>query len=682
MNAQNPSSSADPVLLQRHAETAYQEREAQHREAQRIARIGSWEWEAGSDLVTWSEGLYLILGRPQDLGPPAFVALRQCHTPESWARLEQRITRAIELGEPYELELAMIREDGGICWTSARGEAVRGQGGAVVRLRGTVQDITERKQAEQAYQEREAQLREAQRIAGIGSWEWAINSEIVTWSEGLYLLLGYSLADAPTISTLPRRYTPESWSLLERAIARAVDEGEPYELELEMIRGDGGTCWTTTRGEAVRGSDGAVVNLRGTVHDITERKRLQATTAQADRLSSMGVIAAGVAHEINNPLTYVRYNVDSLAKDLPRLLGVAGRCAAALRARVGDAAFAEVLGDDAAMLAPSVLDDAVARVREAVEGAQRISVLIRSLGTFSRVEKVEERAVDLTQAIESAINMAQNEMRFRARVVTDFGTVPAVWASEGKLSQVFLNLLINAAHAIDEGHIDENVIQIRTWAAGEDVFAEVTDTGAGIQREELDRIFEPFFSTKQIGRGSGLGLTICKSLVTAFGGDIWVTSEVGVGSCFTVRLPVKRGVSRHDVAAVHAPALGVRGRILVVDDEPMIQKTLQRLLADSHEVVTAASGVEARTILERDQAFDVILCDLMMPELTGMDVHAWLAAHHPALSERLVFVTGGIFTPRAAEYLASVNNLRVHKPFDIDGLERLIADLVQLAQRR
>ena len=456
-------------------------------------------------------------------------------------------------------------------------------------------------------------------------------------------------------------------------------------MEMRSLDGAGQVRFLEISGVPFFDMKGRLSGYRGISRDITERKQLQATAAQADRLASMGLLAAGVAHEINNPLAYVLYNVESLAEDIPKIAAAAGRCAAALHDQVGDAAFAALTGDAAEVLRPAVLEDAVARALEAVEGSQRIRALTRSLGTFSRVEKVAETRVELKHAVESAIAMAQNEIKFRARLVKDLSPVPTVWASEGKLSQVFLNLLINAAHAIDEGHVEDNSIKIRTWAAGGDVFAEIADTGKGIPPEELAHIFEPFFSTKQIGRGTGLGLTICKNLVTGFGGDIQVESEIGKGTRFVVRLPVEREVAaRRDDASVPetAPVPTVRGRVLVVDDEPAVRGTVERMLGRAHEVVTAASGVAGREILERDQSFDVILCDLMMPEMTGMELHGWLVEHHPALAGRVVFITGGIFTPRAAEYLASVSNFQVHKPFDAANLTRLVAELVVAAKRK
>jgi two-component system, cell cycle sensor histidine kinase and response regulator CckA len=419
--------------------------------------------------------------------------------------------------------------------------------------------------------------------------------------------------------------------------------------------------------------------LVGVIRDITELKRLQSSLAQADRLASMGMLAAGVAHEINNPLSYVLYNVESLAQDLPKLADAAKRCGTALRERVGDAALDEILGDGAEILRPAPLDDAVDRVREALEGTHRIKDVARGLATFSRVEQVEQSAVDVRHAVETAVHMAMNEIRFRAQLVRDLEPVPTVMASEGKLSQVFLNLLINAAHAIDEGDVGNNRIAVRTRTDGADVLVEISDTGKGIPPGDLDRVFEPFYSTKGVGKGSGLGLAICHNLVVELGGEIRVESEVGRGTRFVVRLPVRRDEPREErTAAVSErpqPASG-RGRILVVDDEESVRKTMIRLFGQAHEVVCAGSGQAAQAILARDASFDVILCDLMMPEMTGMDLHAWLAARDPALAARIVFITGGAFTPRASEYLAHAGNIKVDKPFDPANLRKLVSKLI------
>jgi len=274
--------------------------------------------------------------------------------------------------------------------------------------------------------------------------------------------------------------------------------------------------------------------------------------------------------------------------------------------------------------------------------------------------------------------MAFNEIKYRAKLVQDFGQIPAVLGSEGKLSQVFLNLLINAAYAISDGSAESNRIEIRTWANDEHVFAEVKDSGKGIPAESLPRIFEPFFTTKAAGVGSGLGLAICKDILTEMGGDIQVESDVGRGTRFIIRLPVARDPAQAASAAIAqevAPPADLRGRILAVDDEEPIRGMLKRMLGRAHEVVTAASGEEARAMIEKDHSFDLILCDLMMPTMSGMDLHAWLVSHHPALASRVVFLSGGAFTPKASAYLSSVGNLRLDKPVNR-------AELVRIANER
>jgi PAS domain S-box-containing protein len=314
----------------------------------------------------------------------------------------------------------------------------------------------------------------------------------------------------------------------------------------------------------------------------------------------------------------------------------------------------------------AALEDVGDRIRNALEGTNRIKEITRSLGTFSRVESVDLTPVNLHHAIERAITMAHNEIKYRARLVKDFGRIPAILASEGKLAQVFLNLLINASHAIPEGDVEGNEIRVRTWSEeGEQIVVEVSDTGSGISPEHVDRIFEPFFTTKEVGVGSGLGLAICKNLIESLGGEIGCSSERGKGTRFRIVIPVRNEpvpAEARPVAAAAAPTL--RGRILVIDDEPGIRSSLVRILGRAHEVVAAASGEEAREILAADRAFDLIFCDLMMPRVTGMDLHAWLVSESPELAGQMVFITGGAFTPRAREFLARVENLRLEKPLE------------------
>jgi PAS domain S-box-containing protein len=415
--------------------------------------------------------------------------------------------------------------------------------------------------------------------------------------------------------------------------------------------------------------------LMGSFRDVTEKRALQASVAQADRLASMGMLAAGVAHEINNPLAYVLYNIESLTGELPKIVRLMKRCCSTLRNTAGNAIFDETVGEDAELLWPATLEETINCARDAHSGTLRIKEIAKGLGSFSRVESNDHTEADLNYSIDCAINMAFNEVKYRAKLVKDLGSIPSIWASEGKLSQVFLNLLINSAHAIGEGGVENNRIAIRTWTEGGDVFAEVSDTGKGIAPENLERIFEPFFTTKPVGVGSGLGLAICKTIITDFGGTISVESEVGQGTRFLVRLPARdrdRTEEEPSAASRRMAVRAIAGRILVVDDDDSIRRMLQRMLGREHEVVATASAEEARKVLESDSCFDVIICDVMMPNMSGAELHEWLALENPELSERMMFLTGGAFTFSTSEYLRGVPNLRLEKPVDAAALKSLV----------
>ncbi len=422
------------------------------------------------------------------------------------------------------------------------------------------------------------------------------------------------------------------------------------------------------------------MQLQATVRDETERHALQAQVAQSDRLASMGMLAAGVAHEINNPLAYMLYNLESLTEDMPALAAALHRCRAAME-QLRPGSWEEALGKHRELLNSVALEDMEERIRDALHGTRRIKQIARGLGTFSRVDEERLVPVDLMHVMETAANMVHNEIKYRARLVKDYGKISPVVANDGKLSQVFLNLLVNAAHAVDDGEVDDNVIRLRTWQEGEEVFAEVADTGKGIAAEHMERLFDPFFTTKELGVGTGIGLSISKNIVEQLNGTIEVTSEVGRGTRFVVRLPVKgREPTGDDLTSVELDfADEPRGRILLVDDESAIRIALRRILG-RHEVVEMAGGREAMELLERDRNFDVVLCDVMMPEVSGLDLHSWLASLDPALADQLIFITGGAFTPRTREYLARVNNLRLEKPFDVKNLVRIVADRVKAAR--
>jgi CheY-like chemotaxis protein len=239
---------------------------------------------------------------------------------------------------------------------------------------------------------------------------------------------------------------------------------------------------------------------------------------------------------------------------------------------------------------------------------------------------------------------------------------------------VFLNLLVNAAQAIPVGHAAENRISVSVRQREERVVIEVSDTGCGIPQDIMARIFDPFFTTKPVGVGTGLGLSICHNIVASVGGEISVESTVGRGSTFRISLPVARVVSMRPRTQPSLPvqAAGRRLRIMLVDDEPSVVRALQRALRE-HELVVAFSGSEALEVLDSGQTFDIVFCDLMMAQLSGMELYETVRRRYPGIQDRFVFMTGGAFTQQAKDFLASVPNPIVEKPFDIRALRALVS---------
>jgi signal transduction histidine kinase len=388
------------------------------------------------------------------------------------------------------------------------------------------------------------------------------------------------------------------------------------------------------------------------LRDVTEHRQLQTRLALADRMVSVGTLAAGVAHELNNPLAYVNANLAFVSERLARVATLVSRASAA----------------DAGVIAQ--VDEAI---RDARDGAERMRVIIRDLKTFSRPDDETVRAVDLAAVLESCIAMAWNEIRHRARLERRLAPVPPVVGGEARLAQVFLNLLVNAAQAIPEGNAAEQVITVATRIAADGrVAVEVTDTGSGIAPEHLPRIFDPFFTTKPPGVGTGLGLSICHSIVAALGGEIEVESAPRRGATFRVLLPPSDVAAGGRLAPATAP-VSRRGRILVVDDEPLVCNVLQRTLGAEHDVVAVERARAALDLLANGDRFDLVLSDLLMPEMTGMDLHREVCRSFPELARRVVFLTGGAFTPAARSFLEEEAVECVEKPFDLQTIRAVIA---------
>ena len=275
--------------------------------------------------------------------------------------------------------------------------------------------------------------------------------------------------------------------------------------------------------------------------------------------------------------------------------------------------------------------------------------------------------------------MTWNEIRHRARLEKDVRRVPPVQGSPARLAQVFVNLLANAAQAIPEGDAISHVIRISAREQpGGLVAVEVTDTGAGISPAVLPRIFEPFFTTKPAGQGTGLGLSICRSIVQGLGGRLEVKSTPGSGATFRVVLPAATAPQR--ASGARAPRLAApavpRSRVLVVDDERLVAASLRRALAADHDVTVVSSARTALRLIERGERFDAILTDLVMPDMTGLELHRRLVALAPDLEGRVLFMTAGAFTDEARRATEIAPDACLEKPVRLDVLRAALARVI------
>jgi signal transduction histidine kinase len=433
-----------------------------------------------------------------------------------------------------------------------------------------------------------------------------------------------------------------------RALALAL-KGKSIDRQESVIRRAGlqKPVWISVSARTLR-DDADIVGAVAVFRDITQERAAQEQLMISDRMASIGMLAAGVAHEINNPLAAVVANLEQLSTTLTASPGDDPAQATEIREMLADARTA----------------------------ANRVRQIVKDLKVFSRHEEMQPGPVDVRSTLESTLRMAANEIRHRARLVIDYGETPAVSGDESRLGQVFLNLVVNAAQAIPEGHADDNSIKVSSRVDGKgNVVVEVTDTGQGMSAETVRQLFTPFFTTKPKGVGTGLGLVICQRIVSSFGGKIEVESQLGKGTTFRVRMPI---ASQPVPEAKPEPVLAQpsrRAKVLIVDDEPSIGAALRRVLSLEHDIKVTTQALEALELVRSGERYDVILCDLMMPQMSGMELHAELAALGQA--DRIVFLTGGAFTAAGRQFLDQVKNPRVEKPFDTVRLRALINELIR-----
>ncbi len=608
----------------------------------RLREIVVWTGEG------WSEG-----GEREVAGTASEAVLegRTCHHERGLAAIFPGDERSRELGWESYLGVPLRSQDGEVVGVLAALDPAPLPGHRVEH--DLLQALADRAAVELSRVAAEEALRRSERrlllsLEGTsdGLFDWNVKTGEIYGSPRLTGMLGYAPGEIePTIRAWEALTHPDDLATAREAIAAHLRGDTPsYEAEVRLRCKSGGWLWVLDRGKVVeRDARGWALRMAGTHTDISARKRMELQLLVSDRMASLGTLAACVAHEINNPLACALGSLD--------VVGVE-----AMRLGWGDA--------DRGRLAPAIdlARESIARVLE----------IAADLKAFSRVEEVDRREpVDVRAVLDRAIRLANNEIRHRATLRRSYAEVPPVEANASRLGQVFLNLLVNAAQAIRTGDSGSNWIAVTVASDAGKVVVEIADSGEGMERGVRARIFEPFFTTKATGAGVGLGLSICQGIVAGLGGEIAVESAPGAGSRFRVTLPASARAATPAPASA-PPISGPRRRVLVVDDEVGIGVTLRLLLGEAHDVVALTSGRAALEALRGGQRFDAILCDLMMPTFSGIDLYGALRELAPEQASRMVFMTGGVFTANARAFLDAVPNAVLEKPFDVSRIEAIL----------
>lgn len=542
------------------AQKALRESEERYRGIVETANEGIWTMNFDSTITFVNQRLANMLGysTAEIVGKSLydFIPAEYCE------RAGVLLKRASLNTAQEESEGAIRQRSGEITWVFIKTNCIHDAAGATIGMLAMITDATPKMAADRALRSSEAEYRQIVESTTDGIIKIDRAGRIVFVNARLAEIVGYTPAELVGAALLtivaPSQHAAVQQSLKDR------EKGRIAAFDTFYRHKSGAEIAVSIAGAPLHDEFGTLIGVLGVVRAVTERKKLQAQLIVSDRMASVGTLAAGVAHEINNPLSAVIANLE-------------------------------------------FVDEGVARF----------------------------------------------EIRHRVELVKFLGTVPDVNVNEARLGQVFLNLIVNAAQSIPVGQQGRHEIHIETYQSDSSVIIEIGDTGCGMSPETIERIFDAFYTTKTVGAGTGLGLAICQRIVTDMGGLLTVTSALGAGSTFRVSIPITDEARTETAASPLAELRHSGGRILVVDDEDTIGRVALRSLGDDYDILVATRAWAALALIESGQTFDLILCDLMMPSLTGIDLYKTLLAEAPAQAPRMLFMSGGAFTEEARHFTAN-----------------------------
>ncbi len=638
-------------------EEALRQSQASLAEAQCLAHLGNWEWSPRTGEAFWSDEVYRILGLgPREI-PATFKAFLQAVHPGDRGLVRKALGRALHRRKPYGIGHRIVRPDGSERFVYGQGEVYCDAHGKAERMLGTIQDVTERRRAQEALKESEKRYRLlAENVTDV-IWTVDLDLRLTYVSPSIQFLTGHNAKEYLSLGLeqlLPATSLELAQNKLKELLAQEevkTDLSRSGTIEIELFRPDGSTVWTEVKGSFLRDGQGHPVGVLGVTRDITMRRKLEEQLRQSQKMEVVGRLAGGVAHDFNNLLT-----------------AILGYCELLLSVIQAD-------------------DPAHQDVAEIKKAGERAALLTRQLLAFSRRQVLRPKSLDLNQVMENLGKMLKRVIGEDIELsILPGANLGQVMADPGQIEQVILNLTVNARDAMPQGgkliiktadvDLDEAYAAIHAQVEpGPYVLLAVTDTGCGMDEPTRSHIFEPFFTTKEVGKGTGLGLSTVYGIIRQSGGHIWVYSESGQGTTFKIYLP-RIGAGKAVPSRDRVSRASLRGHetILLVEDEDLVRQIARRILqSHGYTVLEARDGNEALQIYERHEGhIHLMLTDLVMPGLGGLELAHRLASRYPGM--RVLFMSGYADNGIMDKDMQDQGLVYLQKPFEAHALTRKVRE--------
>lgn len=622
---------------------ALAERESLLNGAERIAHMGSWVWDVATDEVRWSDELHRILGYDPATHRPSIESYFARVHPDDLGWVQERVAHGLKSGASEQLEYRVLRPDGSTRYVKVVVALPMDAAGTLKRAVGTVLDVTEARIAADELSRTAELLAEAQRIGKMGSFEVRLEDQTVIWSEELYRILDFDPSGTPTIGAIIERLHQDDRERIAELIKRAMTAGQVEPTRARLVHRDASVHHVDMMAVAILNERGLPRLIRGTVTDVTALVRLEAQFHQSQKMEAVGQLAGGLAHDYNNLLMVISGNAELLRKH--------SDCA---------------------------------ELREILDAAKSATALTNRLLAFSRRTPQHARAAWLTEEIDESITLVQRALG--SKIVTHLEHGPDLWpvyVDNGQIQQMLLNLALNARDAMPYGgeftlrtrnaQLTTDEVSLHGIPPGNYVALSVADTGIGMDEVTRSRAFEPFYTTKTEGRGTGLGLAMVFAAMKQCGGFVHLHSSPGVGSTFELWFPRAAQDPPKAIERIDRP-MRLRARVLLVDDNSSICTVIKRLLAGAGCTVQIVSDPLEALAIWRASPADVLVTDVEMPSMSGVELSERLRETTPEL--RTLFITGHS-SERLDLQVRSGRCSVVMKPFRADELVRALASLLE-----